>query len=60
MYPSNYSNSQFLVLFMVVILECKINHKFYFRLELSNLDEIKELMNTEAYNKYLESVAEDH
>ena len=32
----------------------------YCRLELGNLEEIKELMNTEAYEKYLQSVSEDH
>jgi len=31
-----------------------------FKLELGNLEEIKELMNTEAYEKYLQSVSEDH
>jgi len=31
-----------------------------FKLELTNPDEVKELMNTEAYTKYLESVADDH
>ena len=36
------------------------NEGWLFKLELSNIDEIKELMNEEAYKKYLESVAEDH
>jgi len=31
-----------------------------FKLELTNLDEVKELMNSEAYEKYLQSVSEDH
>eukprot|EP00088_Acartia_fossae_P044355 TRINITY_DN4703_c0_g1_i10.p1 TRINITY_DN4703_c0_g1~~TRINITY_DN4703_c0_g1_i10.p1 ORF type:complete len:170 (+),score=44.66 TRINITY_DN4703_c0_g1_i10:51-560(+) len=43
-----------------IINQSPENEGWLYKLELSNLDELKELMNQEAYEKFLESVSDDH